>query len=194
MNKNPSRHQAGPGPSFGIAHMAVQKVDVKKILYASDMSENAHQAFSYASSLADRYGAGIVLLHVLAESPELDDKLIDRMGQDRWEEIKARQMADARDTLVEKARNGSAVMETLDRLRSDARNTTGIRKGVSDEVIVVRGNPGESIVEISEQKQCDIIVMGCQGHGKRDDSIMGGTARRVLRHAKKPVLIVRPSA
>ena len=172
--------------------MTVSKIDVKKILYASDLSDNAHRAFSYASSLADRYGAGIVLLHVLAENQELEDKLIGRMGQDRWEEIKTRQMADARDTLGEKVRDGSTVRETLDRLRSDARNASGKPENVSDEVVVLRGNPGDSIVEISEIKGCDLIVMGCHGHGKRDVTTMGGTARRVLMHSKKPVLIVRP--
>ncbi len=35
--------------------MTLPKVEVKKILYATDLSENARYAFAYAVSLADLY-------------------------------------------------------------------------------------------------------------------------------------------
>jgi hypothetical protein len=37
--------------------MVLPKVDVKKILYATDLSENARFAYAYAVSLANLYGA-----------------------------------------------------------------------------------------------------------------------------------------
>jgi nucleotide-binding universal stress UspA family protein len=40
---------------------------IKKILYATDLSENARHAFGYAVSLANRYDAGIIVLHVVEE-------------------------------------------------------------------------------------------------------------------------------
>jgi len=57
--------------------------------------------------------------------------------------------------------------------------------------IVVRGNPVEEILKYSEEKNCDLIVMGIHGHGTLVDAMMGSTARRVLRRSKKPVLVVR---
>lgn len=153
--------------------MTLPKVNVKKILYATDLSENAQQAFCYAASLADLYGARIVLLHVLEETPGLDSKLIDRIGEDRWEEIKQRRMADARELLMEGRRAGLGQPEG------------------NDEVAVIRGNPGDIIAETAETSECDIIVMGSRGHGKHDEVMMGSTTRRVLRRTKKPVLIVK---
>jgi nucleotide-binding universal stress UspA family protein len=48
--------------------------EIKKILYATDLSKNARYAFAYAVSLANLYDAKIILLHVLPEVPELVDK------------------------------------------------------------------------------------------------------------------------
>ena len=40
---------------------------IKKILYATDLSENARYAFGYAVSLANQYDAKITILHVLED-------------------------------------------------------------------------------------------------------------------------------
>ena len=49
--------------------MKLPDVQIKKILYATDLSESAVHAFAYAASLADKYGAGITILHVFARAP-----------------------------------------------------------------------------------------------------------------------------
>ena len=41
--------------------------EIKKILYTTDLSQNARHAFSYAASIANRYGAGVTILHVLED-------------------------------------------------------------------------------------------------------------------------------
>ncbi|RLF56739.1 MAG: universal stress protein, partial [Thermoplasmata archaeon] len=41
--------------------------EIKKILYPTDLSKNARYAFSYAASMANHYGAGVTILHVLEE-------------------------------------------------------------------------------------------------------------------------------
>jgi len=61
----------------------------------------------------------------------------------------------------------------------------------TDVIIVERGNPVEQILKQSDEKKCDLIVMGTHGHGTLADAMMGSTARRVLRRSKKPVLVVR---
>ncbi len=49
--------------------MKLPDIQIKKILYATDLSKSAVHTFSYAVSLANMYGAGITILHVLAEFP-----------------------------------------------------------------------------------------------------------------------------
>lgn len=39
--------------------------DIKKILYATDLTGKARTCFGYATRIANRYGASITILHVL---------------------------------------------------------------------------------------------------------------------------------
>ncbi|NIW10608.1 MAG: universal stress protein, partial [Gammaproteobacteria bacterium] len=61
----------------------------------------------------------------------------------------------------------------------------------TDDIIVERGNPVEEIIKNAEERNCDLIVMGTHGQGTLADVMLGSTARRVIRRAKMPVLVVR---
>lgn len=169
--------------------MNLPKVDVKKILYATDLSENARFAFAYAASLADLYGAKITLMHVLPEIPDLLDKqVIGYIDADRWEEIKAQHFQEAKDALIGKRRDHLAIKDVLQQFSEDAMEGEGAG---TDDVIVERGNPVEKIIDHSEKGKFDLIVMGTHGHGTLEDAMIGSTARRVVRRSKIPVLVVR---
>ena len=169
--------------------MTPLKVDVKKILYATDLSENARFAFAYAVSLADLYGAKITLLHVLPEVSELMDKhVIGYIDPDRWEEIKAQHFDEAREALIGKRKDHLAVKDVLHQFSENASEGQGVG---SSQIIVERGNPVEEIINHSKKLNCDLIVMGTHGHGTLEDVMIGSTARRVVRRSKIPVLVVR---
>jgi nucleotide-binding universal stress UspA family protein len=174
--------------------MIVPKVEVKKILYATDLSESARYAFAYAVSLANLYGAGITFLHVIEEVPEtLDASVVGYISADRWEEIKERHIQEAKKSLSGKirVRHDVAIKEALDQFGEDVKAHKEGEAFVTDEVLVKMGNPVEQIIEQAEERNCDLIVMGTHGHGKLADAIIGSTARRVLHKSKKPVLVVR---
>ena len=169
--------------------MILPKIEIKKILYTTDLSDNARLAFSYAVSLADLYGARLTILHVIAEDPDLDDKVIGYVSAEKWQEIKDRHFEEARQTLTGKQRGGLAIKDVLDRFCDAAR-----AEGASfetDEILVQKGDPVAHILATAESMSCDLIVMGSHGYGTLKDAMMGGTARRVLRRAKVPVLLVR---
>jgi nucleotide-binding universal stress UspA family protein len=172
--------------------MTLPKVDVKKILYATDLSENARFAYAYAVSLADLYGAKIVLLHVLPEGSELMDKhIIGYIDPDKWEEIKAQHFDEAREALIGKRRNHLAVRDVLHHFSEKSMETEEGESPRSDEIIVERGNPVEEIINQAKKLNCDLIVMGTHGHGTLADAMIGSTARRVVRRSTIPVLVVR---
>ncbi len=59
--------------------------EIKKILYATDLSENARHAFGYAVSLANRYGGGIIVLHVVEELSSFARSMVEEiLGEKRW--------------------------------------------------------------------------------------------------------------
>jgi nucleotide-binding universal stress UspA family protein len=172
--------------------MILPKVDVKKILYATDLSENARYAFAYAVSLADLYNAAITIIHVLPEVPQLlDQSVIGYISAERWEEIKSQQMEEAKEALIGKKREHLAIKEALHQFSEDAKQQQKGTGFTTDEIIVERGNPVEEIIKNAEERNCDLIVMGTHGQGTLADVMLGSTARRVIRRSKIPVLVVR---
>ncbi len=172
--------------------MTLPKVEVKKILYATDLSESARYAFAYALSLAKLYGARITFLHVLPEVSEvMDSHIIGYISEDRWEEIKAQHSREAREALIGKKRDSAAAKAVLDQFSKDAKLGQEGAGFITDEIIVERGNPVEQILKQAKERNCDLIVMGTHGRGTLADAMIGSTARRVLRRSEKPVLVVR---
>lgn len=156
--------------------------EIKKILYATDLSENARYAFGYAASLANRYGAGITLIHVLEDvSTYADSMVINIVGEEKWGELRKN--------------NEQEVLETikgrLEKFCEDVSDKLPACPFITDEIIVKTGNPVEEILHQAKRSDCDMVVMGTRGHGILADAMIGSTSRRVLRRCEKPILIVR---
>jgi nucleotide-binding universal stress UspA family protein len=166
--------------------MILPKVEIKRILYATDLSENARHAFAYAVSLANLYGASITLLHVLDEvSESLDRGVVGYISAERWEEIKRQQVQEAKETLTRKKREYVPIREVLGQFCEDVKSSHADQDFVADEILVTRGNPVDEILAQAEERNCDLIVMGTQGHGIIEEALIGSTARRVVRRSKK---------
>ncbi|MBW1798580.1 MAG: universal stress protein [Deltaproteobacteria bacterium] len=155
--------------------------EIKKILYTTDLSENARYAFGYAASLANRYGAGITILHVLEDSPNSDSLVINMIGEERWKELRETSEQKVIETLKER----------LEKFCSDVSDELPSCPFITDKIIVKIGNPVEEILAQTETSGFDMVVMGARGQGIIADALMGSTSRRVLRRCKKPVLVVR---
>jgi nucleotide-binding universal stress UspA family protein len=172
--------------------MDLPKVVVKKILYATDLSENARYAFAYAVSLADLYKASVTMIHVLPEVPAmLDQTVIGYISEDRWQEIKSEQMDEAKEALIGKRRDHLAIKEALHQFSEDVKQQQAGDGFTTDDIIVQRGNPVEEIIKSAEEIGCDLIIMGTHGQSTLEDVMLGSTARRVIRRSKVPVLVVR---
>jgi nucleotide-binding universal stress UspA family protein len=170
--------------------MTLPKIQIKNILYATDLSETAVHAFSYAASLADMYGAGITILHVLTEIPG-EEFILNMIDIDTWNEIKMRHYSEARDQLIGKKRDHIAVKEVLQAFSEKVKATAENQTIVTDEIIIKPGAPAEVIVHTAQEKQCDLIVMGTHGHGIIAEVLIGSTAKWVVRHSPIPVLVIR---
>jgi nucleotide-binding universal stress UspA family protein len=169
-----------------------QNINIKKILYATDLSDNARHVFSYAASLAVKYSASITMLHVVHEVPVLADRSVaGYIDADRWEQIKKHHLEEARNALIGKRKEHLAMKEVLDQFAENIRSGEGASDFTLDEVIVEIGNPAKLILEVAENRNCDIIVMGKTGQGMIEGALVGSTAARVVRRSKKPVLVIR---
>jgi nucleotide-binding universal stress UspA family protein len=156
--------------------------EIKRILYATDLSDNARYAFGYAASLANRYGAGIIILHVLEElSPNALGIVSGMLGKEEWEDLKKR--------------NEEQVIRAIrDRIKTFCEEESGKMPAcnfIVGDVIVEIGQPVDRIIRQTEKTDCDMVVIGSRGQGMFAEAVLGSTSRRVLRRCKKPVLVVR---
>ncbi len=53
------------------------------------------------------------------------------------------------------------------------------------------GNPAEVILQVAEEQQVDLIVMGAQGLSSFEEMIFGSVSHRVLLESTRPTLIVK---
>jgi nucleotide-binding universal stress UspA family protein len=170
--------------------MKLPTVQVKKILYATDLSETAFHAFSYAVSLADLYGAGITILHVLTEFPG-EEFILNMIDTGTWKEIKMRHYSKAQDKLIDKKRAHIAIKEILQAFSEEANADAQDQTFVTDDVLVKSGVPAEMIVQTAKEQNCDLIVMGTHGQGVIAGVLIGSTAKWVVRQSAIPVLVIR---
>ena len=170
--------------------MKVPNIQIKKILYATDLSETAVHAFSYAVSLANMYGASITILHVLTEFPE-QEFISNMIPADTWKAIKEQHYSEARDQLIGKKRDHVALREVLQAFSEEVKADTQDQTFVTDEIFIESGSPAEIIVQTAKKQNCDLIVMGTHGQGIIADVLIGSTAKWVVRQSPIPVLIIR---
>ena len=156
--------------------------EIKKILYATDLSKNARFAFGYAASLANKYEAKIIILHVLEElSPTAQMLLGDIVGEKRWSKLRNAKESD----MAVKIKN--RLKDFCNEFAEDMPSCPF----VVEDTIVDTGHPVDRILEHAETTGSDLIVMGSHGQGMMREVMIGSTSRRVLRRCQKPVLVIR---
>ena len=156
--------------------------EIKKILYATDLSENARYAFGYAVSLANRYDARITVLHVVEELSSFARSMVEEiLGEKRWA-----------DRIKEKEAEVISDLKTrLDEFCKQVRHEQPSCPFVIDKIVVVTGHPVDQISRYAKEMNADVIVMGSRGKGGLADVTLGSTSRRLLKRGITPVMIIR---
>ncbi len=141
----------------------------QKILIATDFSDCSEEACAYALSLARKFDASLVVLHVINEPVDLRGFYVPHISFDELEK--------------EIAAGAATMLKTFcaDNLADFANYSTSIVTGV----------PYEEITRIAKEQDVSLIVIGTHGRSGLDHLIFGSTAERVVRSAPCPVLTIR---
>jgi nucleotide-binding universal stress UspA family protein len=138
-----------------------------KILLATDGSEDAELAARVAADLTKRTAAELHLSHAWRPLPYYAyPSLVPEEYHPPYEEG-ARKLLDEQVGRIERA--GGTVAESH----------------------LVTGRPAEAIIELGEEIEADLIVVGSRGHGPVGRLVMGSVSEGVVHHAHCPVLVVR---
>ncbi len=170
--------------------MNLPNIQIKKILYATDLSETAVHAFSYALSLAVVYDAGITMLHVVSESSS-SEFISSMISATTLKEIKDQHHSEARKNMIGKRREFGAIKQVLQAFSDEVTTDNQNQDFLTEEILVEDGPPAETIVKTAKKQCCDLIVMGTHGQGGITELLMGSTAKKVVRQSPIPVMVIR---
>ena len=146
---------------------------VKKILFPTDFSEPAANAFRYALLLADKMEASIEVLHVVFPQGEsLDFPVMVAQATQQQLEVN-------RKLLNKFVQTG--MTQVLQQIKNAPSVSTDLQIGT---VI-------HQVVDIAKRDSIDMIMMGSKGENRsRVEKLIGSVASGVVKDAHCPVLIV----
>ena len=142
---------------------------IESILIPTDDSAGAFAAAKLGIALASRMGADVHILSVV--------ELREELAEFEDEEPVSRFEADAEEAV-------EAVAELATDYDEDLQVTTAVK----------RGTPFQAIREHATRREIEVIAMGTKGQTGLSRVLLGSVAENVLRTARKPVLVVPPSA
>lgn len=140
-------------------------LSLHRIVVPVDFSGPSFEALEYAAKLAAQSGAALLPVYV-AEHVVYFDETVTFPGMQVLEQLK-------------------------NKLAQLAREKTTAETPVFPHV--ERGKPWERIVEVANEHNADLIVIGTHGRSGLQHFVLGSTAERVVQHAPCPVLVVRPT-
>lgn len=167
---------------------------IKSILFATDLSENCRPAFEFAASIATRYQATLVLLHVLEKKmPDyVEGRLKGLLGEAQWRQINAEHEKSARDFLIAKRPNNKLIQSALEQFCSEAGIDDDACGYHSREIVIREGDLVDEIFDQAQKYGCDLLVVGAH-KGFISGTAIGATLKNIVRQAKMPVMIVPPT-
>jgi len=139
---------------------------IQKMIVAHDGSTAAEKALNDAVSLARRFNAEVILVHVQVTKDNIVDDGYSSLRHERNE-------------------TQSDVIELTNRLLSG---------GIRSRGIVRTGNTGDTLFNLCCEENADLLLMGAYGHGTQDRQTLGSTAEQLLRAVPCPVLTYGPNA
>ena len=166
------------------------RIEYKKLLYATDLSETGRSAFPHAASIAQRFDAELTVFHVLNRQ-DFERDVVGYISEDFWKELKTRELEEARQILIARKRDDVEIINAVDQFHQEVMPQHQLGKPiVSYRVKVEAGEPVEEILREAHDGGYDLVVLSKHGHGSVKDAVMGNTVRRVIRWCRVPVLAI----
>lgn len=144
---------------------------MKRILVATDGSEDAQRAVHFAAALAQQNAADLIVANVMGGN-EFSGSLMQQLSTSQSAWIKETLTADSA-KILQTAR-ASLQDLGLPRIKLESR----------------LGDPAETIIEIAEKMNADAIVVGKRGQGRVQGLLLGSVSQKLVSLAKTVVIVV----
>jgi nucleotide-binding universal stress UspA family protein len=149
-------------------------MEMKKILFPCDVTENSSKILPYVLSVSEKYGSTIYLLHVV---PDLQ----------KWakEYISHTSPYASLDMFKKEALEGAE--KAMDRVCEEQ-----LQSCPNFQRRVVSGDPATEILKTIETEGMDMVIMGTHGRKGLEHIILGSVAENVVRKSPVPVMTINP--
>ena len=135
-----------------------------RILLATDGSPDARHAAQTAVELAERTGSELHVVHVGEYLPTY---------------------------LAQTEEEPAELREAARRLLEEETGRLGSTGGAVTDTHLRLGRPAEEIVDLSEELNVGVVVVGSRGQSALRRALMGSVSDSVVRHAPCPVFVIR---
>jgi nucleotide-binding universal stress UspA family protein len=139
----------------------------KRILTGFDGSEASYKAVLKAADLALSMNSELILLSVVPPPTVF-------LG-----ELMTPEIIDPKPLLDSAKKTLEMIAEKIEK-----------EKGIKPNIIVMLGDPADTIVDIAEEEGVDLIVLGRRGLSRLERLFVGSVTRKVLERTKIDVLVV----
>lgn len=155
--------------------------DIKTILYCTSLGPNTSYVFRYAWSIAKKFNAHIVVLHVLESLKPVQLALVEGYSGEG-----------SLSKTIDKATR-EAISRIPKRIEEFCRKETGSsewRKTIS-KIVVLEGRVAPVILEQIKTNDADIVIMGASAESTLMDNLIGSATRVIVKKSPVPVLTVQ---
>jgi len=150
---------------------------MKKILYPTDFSDTAENAFIFALQIADHLGASVITLHAF-DRPDISDFNLPGVLREVYDSIDLEEFENYEDEIP---------------VLRDIATDHGYYH-VPMVHVLEEGAPVSAILRTANKNKADIIVMGATGAGMMKAFFFGTISGKVMEEAHCPVIVVPKDA
>lgn len=153
------------------AAAAAHALRLRHLLVGLDHSQASRTALELAADVAASLGGSLSVLEVVEYVPAfpLDEPTAAAGRLRRW-----------------------AAEATMALLETEVRKIRA--RGVGVQVVVRSGDPAATLLEVADDVDADLVVVGTRGRGGPDELLLGSVARTVADRARRPTLVVPATA
>ena len=154
------------------------KLDKSTLLVAVDFTPFSQEALLFASHMAEKFDAKLLVLHVIHDPAEAPGFYAQTGKKKKF----LQSMEDAAEEMMQRF---------LKKMRKDYPGQKPIKDA---KPILVVGTPVTRILEIAKKKKAAMIIIGSHGRTGLSHLLIGSKAERVVQLSPIPVTVVKGSS
>jgi nucleotide-binding universal stress UspA family protein len=145
-------------------------IEIKKILFPLDLTENSSKVLPYVLSISEKYNSIVYLIHVVQDLNKWGKLYVPHPSMDKFQEEAVEVAKKAMDKVCE----------------NKLQSCPNFQKKV------VSGDTVDEILKVVESEEIDLLIMGTHGRKGLEHVFFGSVAENVVKKSPVPVLVINP--